>query len=396
VSPIAVSPRDLVAEAERELAMGHFIKATSISRKAGKLVDRIEELHLRFIGLLKRAIQRTESMEEMGYDVSEARTLISSSKDLAMKSDYESALTRIKAIKRTLNRATYLPFPLLNKNVDIISTALWAGTAVDYAVRIENPSSEPLGEIIIRPFFEDGMFHDVPERHYGNIGPRSFSESTFRLIPKGKSFDIGIDSTLLQEDSVVFRTRFSSRHGKATYAITIENNSDQIIRDIGIAPRPPGGLVPNPPNAIIEYIEPFGSRTVDFALTPASQEKVAVEMEEVVSTPDQPPKERVVRIEEPNEFLVVERTKAVRTTPSPEPPTVEAEEVANPEEVWDESISNEPPRMKKHVARDFNPQDEDYDLMLMSPYAYPESVAGKVGKGDRKRGKQDHEMEESV
>jgi hypothetical protein len=385
------SPRDLVVQAERELAMGHFIKATSLSRRAGKLVERIEELHQKFIDLLRKAVDKTDAMEDMGYDVNEARALISASRDLAMKSDYESALARIKAIKKTLNRATYMPFPLLNKNVDILSTAFWAGSAVEYSVRIENPSSEPLGEIIIRPFFEDGMFHDVPERHYGNIGPRSFSESTFRLVPKGKDFDIGVDSALLKEESIVFRTRFSSRHGKASYSITIENNTDQIIRDIGMAPRPPGGLVPDPPTAVIEYIEPFGSRTADFALAPASQEQPAMALEE--EAPPEP-KERVVSVVENNEFMVVEKPRVVRTADTSEGSAVEAVELDDDAESWDNIGSDADRKQRRKTATGFTPQDEDYDLMLMSPYAFPDSVAGSVGKGRRKGGTQDQEMEE--
>lgn len=385
------SPRDLVAQAERELAMGHFLKATSISRRAGKLVERIEDLHHKFIELLRKAVEKTDAMEDMGYDVNEARALISASRDLALKSDYESALGRIRSIKKTLNRATYMPFPLLNKNVDILSTAFWAGTAVEYSVRIENPSSEPLGEIIIRPFFEDGMFHDVPERHYGNIGPRSFSESTFRLVPKGKDFDIGVDSALLKEDSIVFRTKFSSRQGRASYSITIENNTDQIIRDIGLAPRPPGGLVPDPPTAVIEYIEPFGSRAVEFALTPAAQEDPRMVLEEEAPPA---PNERVVSVVEDNEFLVVEKPRVVAADETSRRSVVEAEEVDDDAESWDNLGIDADRKHRRRTATDFTPQDEDYDLMLMSPYAYPESVAGRVGKGSRKGGKQDQEMED--
>jgi hypothetical protein len=390
----AISPRDLLAQAQRELAMGHFLRATAISRRAGKLVDRIQELHGQFIELLRKAMEKTDTMDDMGYDVTEARALIRSARDMAMKSDYDSALTKIKGIKRTLNRATYLPFPLLNKNVDIISTAFWDGSALQYTVKIENPSSEPLGEIIIRPFFEDGAFHDVPERHYGNIGPRYWYESTFRLVPKGKQFNIGIDSTILKEESVVFRTKFSSRHGKAAYTITVENNSDQIIRDIGLVPRPPGGLVPDPASVAIEYIEPFGSRTAEFALSPAVLEKTVPL--EAIEEPQVSPKakERVVLLEGTEDFTIMEEAEEEKPHPAPKKPVVLAREIDEEADDWGEKDIGD--GEAKRTPADFTPQDEDYDLMLMSPYAYPDSAPGRIAKGAKRGTTQDREMEESV
>jgi hypothetical protein len=382
----------MVVQAERELAMGHFVKAATISRKAGLMVKKAQDLHRRFMDLLRKAMERTDAMEDMGYDVSEARALITTSRDMAMKSDYESALARMKSLKKALNRATYLPFPLLNKNVDILSTAFWSGSAVEYSVRIENPSSEPLGEIIIRPFFEDGMFHDVQERDYGNIGPRSFSESTFRLVPRGKEFDIGIDSHLLKEESIVFRTRFTSRHGKAAYSITVENNSDQILRDVGLVPRPPGGLVADPQSSTIEFVEPFGSRTVDFQLSPSTGVEDRVVPEEVRTL--DAVKERVVPLED-NEFMVVETPKVIKPE-EPRPIKMGSDGRSTDSETWDDIGIEEGQRPQKGVPMDFTPQDEDYDLMLMSPYSYPDSYSRAKGRAGRKKAdEQDQEMEES-
>ncbi|MDG6223967.1 MAG: hypothetical protein QCI82_00460 [Candidatus Thermoplasmatota archaeon] len=355
-----MNPQELIEQARQELAVGNFIKAARLSKKAGSLIDETQSLHRRFMELLKKARERTDLMEESGYDVNEARRIIDSSRDTALRADYQNALDRLKTLRKALNRATYTPFPLLNRNVDILTAAIWTGNAINYTVRIENPSSEPLGEIIIRPSFDEGLFRNVEERLFGMIGPKEYKESTFILHPTDPNWNIGIEGHLLKDAGIILRTAFSSRQGRASYHITIENNSDQIIRDVRLSPKPPGGLVPDPPGAVITSIEPFGSATVEFKLdTPT----FARAQEDAPAA-----KERVIVLDE-DDFTVEERPVVRSVDMDPE---VMDEDVVS----WEEEDENLTAPKGEAGTAELSPDENEIDMMIMSPYAYPDIIGG--------------------
>jgi len=383
--PRSPTPRELLLHAEHELSLGHFWKAGRISKRAGKLIDETQMLHRRFMELIKKALERIEVMESLGYDVTEAREMVDRSKERALRTDYVGAINRVQGIKKALERATYLPFPLLNKTVDIITTSFWTSGGMQYEVEIHNPSLKPLGEIIFRPFFPEGMFREVPEKVFGMIGPMKNSDrAVFLLVPTQN----GPSGELERDPSIVRKTVLSSRQGKATISITIENNSDQIIRDFQITPYPPGGLEPVPDRAMIDHVEPFGSRTVTFDLRPMRLEPVElVEDHEV-----RPPKEKVV---------IVDEAKAPKDTPPPPRiiPEVEWDSDHEDAETWDMDDQDrgqvaEVP-VEKVQGRDFTPISEEYDLMLMSGYAYPDSVPVGTDRPKRVRWSQSGSKEEN-
>ncbi len=278
-----VNPQDMIIEAERALSEGRFLKARSYTSKARGVMQRTLELHRSFMGTLREFLERIDDMEEKGYDITEARDIVERARSKAVRSRYEQAIKVVSMIEPALKRATYLPFPLLNKNVDILTVINFTGGNLNYTVRIENPTAKPLGEIIIKPFIQEEMFQEVQERAYGVIDALSYKESVFVLVPKQKDWSVGVGREVLRGDGVVMRTRLTSRDGEASYSITVENNSDQIIRDILVSPMIPASMEPDPVQGIIEYVSPYGSETVDFKLTPASMEKWIKEEDNIVA-----------------------------------------------------------------------------------------------------------------
>lgn len=363
--------REMLLKAELTLADGNFLKARKIAIRVNTLIDRTQGLHREFIGTLKKIISKVKEMGDKGYDVSEAQNLLDRARKRAVKSDYETAINMMKKVDPALDRATYLPFPLLNKTVDIISTIMFTDSKINYAVRIENPMSEPLGEIIIRPFLSEADFHPVQERYFGVIGPREFKESSFTLSPKVKDWSLGVGRDILMGEGVILRTKLSSKGGTAKYYITIENNSDQIIRDIRVAPMAPGGLGSDPASGTIEFVEPFASKTLEFALFPVVLER---------SKEDEG--ENVIAIEE-------------------EPGTV-MEQIAD-EDDWDEELFDEDDTEDNagmdldlddldddigeipDGPRDFTPVEEEYNLISMVPPKYPGKVEKQFSKMKERR-----------
>ncbi|MGA1820472.1 MAG: hypothetical protein ACMUHU_05620 [Thermoplasmatota archaeon] len=365
--------REMLLKAELVLADGNFLRARSITKKAASLLDITQNLHRKFMERLIEFRKKMEAMEDRGYDVSEARSILERARGRAMKSDYDKALEMMLRVDPALDRATYLPFPLLNKTLDIISTIFFAEGKISYTVRIENPMSEPLGEIIIRPFLPEGDFDPVTERYFGVIGPREFKESTFLLVPKVKDWSLGVGREVLMGEGVVLRTRLSSKGGTAKYFITIENNSDQIIRDVRVAPMAPGGLGSEPASGNIDVVEPFGQKTLEFDLFPLVLDRVPEAEEKVVvvhETPvvDEPVFREVQEREEEEEEDWLAEDEDEEISPSPDLDLDGLEDEELPE-----------------GARDFTPVEERYNLISMVPSRFPERIEREFAERSKRR-----------
>lgn len=345
--------REMLLKAELALADGNFIRARSISKQAGTILSSTQKLHRKFMDKMKEFLDKMNDMEDKGYDISEVSQIMNRAKGSAIKSDYISALDLMEKLPPAIERATYLPFPLLNKTVDIISTILYAGGKISYTVRIENPTSDPLGEIIIRPFLVEEEFQDVLEKYYGMVGPMEYKEYTFDLVPKSKDWSLGVDRSVLTGEGVVLRTKLSSKGGTAKYYITVENNSDQIIRDIQVSPMAPTGLDSDPAQATMDFIEPFAQKTVEFDLFPV-----------VLDGFSRPKKETFVVIEEEEEVEIEDEEKW-------EP---EVEEDPEGSEGLDMDAIEEDMDDQYEGPKDFTPVLEKYNLISMSPMRYPEQV----------------------
>ena len=416
---VDVNPQDMIIEAERALSEGRFLKARSYTSRARGVMQRTLELHRSFMGALRDFLERIDDMEEKGYDVTEARDIVEKARSKAVRSRYEQAIRVVSMIEPALKRATYLPFPLLNKNVDILTVINFTGGNLNYTVRIENPTTKPLGEIIIKPFIQEGMFQPVQERAYGVIDSLSYKESTFVLVPKQKDWNVGVGREVLRGGGVVMRTRLTSRDGVASYSITVENNSDQIIRDIIVLPMIPASMEPEPAQGIIEHVSPYGSETVDFKLTPASMEKWieaednvvvldrGVDEEDLILDGDDDDSEESSNLLGSNESVDSFDPQDSNGSEDPsnlqddEPddiPDIEEEEydedesedssdlLGNNED--DEDIEDEDLEMNidENARTDFRAVEAEYNLITMAPSSFPRRIS-KMMKGRNKEKK---------
>jgi len=375
-----LNPQDMLIEAEKALSEGRFIKARRYTSKARGILERTQELHRKFMNRLKEATDRIRDMEEKGYDVTEAWKIVERSKEKATRSRYEVAISSIDAVDPALERATYLPFPLLNRNVDIISVITYSSDQLQYSVRIENPTTEPLGEIIIRPFLQEGMFQEVPERQYGLVNALSYKESTFLIKPRVKDWNVGIDKEVLTGEGVVLRTKLSSRGGTARYTITVENNSDEILRDITVGPMAPGGLKPIPEQGLIEYVEPFASRSIEFDLEPASLDREVLDTEKVVVVDEEVLLEDEEEYEDDNEEEEEEDEADLEMDGEEEEDEADLEMDGEGEgEALLEGLE-----AGVGTPSDFTPVRPEYNLISMAPNAFPRSVLKEMKR--RKKG----------
>ncbi|MCU0798855.1 MAG: hypothetical protein MUC62_04205 [Candidatus Thermoplasmatota archaeon] len=360
--------QEMLHRAEIALIQGNFIRAMGLSRTAGSMMDRTQELHRKFVKTLKQFAERVKYMEDWGYDVAEAQEILRRARDRATRSDYDSAITTISRVEDALKRATYLPFPLLNKVIDIHTSMTFKDGKINYFVRVENPSDEPLGELIIRPFIKDGDFKENVEKNFGNVGARWWAEWTFLLTPVKKDWNLGVGREVLMEEGVIMKTRLSSRKGTASYSITIENNSDQIMRDVVLVPMIPQGLEAEPPEGLLDHVPPYGQRSCEFSLKPTG-----------LAGKDAVPKkiEKVIVLEEPPEEV------------SPPDGTKNQEDGGGDQRGGDEEELEwnvEERSVDRSAPTDFTPVEEEYDLVDRSPFKFPSEVEEELSRRKRAKG----------
>ncbi len=406
-----VNPQDMLIEAERALSEGRFLKARSYTSKARGVMQRTLELHRSFMGTLREFLERIDDMEGKGYDITEAREIVEKARSKAVRSRYEQAIKVVSMIEPALRRATYLPFPLLNKNVDILTVINFTGGNLNYTVRIENPTTKPLGEIIIKPFLQEEMFQEVQERAYGVIDALSYKESIFVLVPKMKDWNVGVGREVLRGDGVVMRTRLTSREGEASYSITVENNSDQIIRDIIVSPMIPASMEPDPVQGIIEHVSPYGSETVDFKLTPASLDKWIEEEDNVVVLDRDMDEEELIKDwdgdesvdssypQGANETNVSSNLRggihsggdleeSVGSDDLDEDEDLEDDDLDEDEDLDDEDLNEDDDldmEIGESARTDFTPVEVEYNLITMAPSNIPRRISMMMK--DRKKDK---------
>ena len=370
--------QEMLRKAELALASGNFFKANRIRKNASGLMDMTLDLHRKFMKKMKSFLTKISDMEDRGYDVSEAMRIMEKAKERATRANYDKAISTLNLVEPALERAAYLPFPLLNKTVDIISTIFYSSGRVSYTVRIENPTNEPLGEIIISPTFSEDEFHKVAEKPFGVVGPREYKEYTFYLSPKkGKDWNLGVEREVLMEEGVTMRTKLSSKQGRAKYLIIIENNSDQVIRDVTVAPQTPGGLAAEPPQGVLDSIPPFSTGQVTFDLLPAILDRGA--KEEII---DRSPERVIVVEEEPYEeedsdFLISENEE--------EEDDIEGYEDEVDEEELSFDVNDISGEEEDEGPRDFTPVKEEYDLIEMAPNKYPDDIEKALNRPVKKK-----------
>lgn len=368
--------QEILRKAELALAGGNFMKANRISKDASGLLDKTQDLHRKFMKKMKKFIDRIMDMEERGFDVKEAMEIMRTSKDRAIKADYSRAMRTMDLVNPALERATYLPFPLFNKTVDLITTVFYSNGRVSYTVRIENPTEEPLGEIIITPQFEEEEFHEVPEKPFGIIGGREYKEYTFYLTPKNKSkeWHLGIGAEILMEEGVTFRTKLSSRNGSAKYLVVVENNNDQMLRDIEVRPQTPGGLIPQPSHGIIDMIEPFSSGSATFDLYPSV----------INPREDRDPSETVVVVEDEEPYVPGQGDDLIMEEKEEVDDIIDLDEE---EEELTFDIDDIEENDQDEGPKDFTPVMEEYDLIEMAPSKFPDDIDKALEKKGRKKKK---------
>lgn len=260
--------KNLLEKAKQALINGRYRKAKKLAAQSRELAQAARAYHRKVINELHSLEDFIEYITSLKFDTIKAQKVLDEAKKAALQLDYPGALRLIEDAKKVLHRSTFVPFPLLNKNVTIKTIIGVDKDKIIYKVRIENKSQKPLGEIVLLPAMDENMFAPVSEQMMGELLSMQAKEVTFVLTPMTKNWSLGVPGHLIIGRDINLKTILECNKGTAIYKVMIHNNKGNPIHDLKVGPFVPRGLTPDEEFKVIEVLPSNDSEVVIFDLTP--------------------------------------------------------------------------------------------------------------------------------
>ncbi|MEE1551647.1 MAG: hypothetical protein V1244_08525, partial [Nitrospinaceae bacterium] len=260
--------KNILEKAKKALLKGKYFTAIKLAQESRKMAKAAKSLHRTILNDLKALEDFIDYIGKLGYDTSKAQEVLDEAKKAVLQLNYPHTRSLMDKAKQVLHRATFVPFPLLNKNVTIKTIVGVDKEEILYKVRVENKSKKPLGEIILLPAVDTKMFATMKEQMMGEVMGMQAKEVTFVLTPITKNWNIGVPGYLIEGKDINLKTILECVDGTATYKIMIHNNKRNPISDLKVSPFVPKGLEPDEEFKVIEEIAPNDSELLIFDLTP--------------------------------------------------------------------------------------------------------------------------------
>lgn len=260
--------KNLLEKAKKALLGGKYRIAKRLAEQSQELAKAARAYHTKVMNELRSLEDFIDYIASLKYDTHMAQEILDEAKKAILQLDYPGTLDLVEKARKILHRATFVPFPLLNKNLTIKTIVEMDKDKIIYKVRVENKSKKTLGEIVLLPTADAKMFAPVREQMMGELMGMQAKEVTFVLTPVVKNWDLGVPGYLIQGKDINLKTILECKNGTATYKVMIQNNKKNPIMDLKASPFVPKGLEPDEAFKIIEEIPPKGSEVLIFDLTP--------------------------------------------------------------------------------------------------------------------------------
>jgi len=264
---VAMAKR-LLEKAKHALLDGQYRKAKKLAEQSKEMAHAARSYHRKVMNELRSLEDFIEYIDSLKYDTSKAQKVLDEAKKAVLQLDYPSALRLVEDARKVLHRATFVPFPLLNKNVTIKTIIGVEKDKIIYKVRIENKSKRSLGEIVLLPAVDESMFAPVKEQMMGELVGMQAKEVTFVLSPITKNWSLGVPGHLIIGKDINLKTILECQNGTAIYKVMIHNNRSNPITDLTVNPFVPKGLSPDEESKVIEELPAKDSEVIIFDLTP--------------------------------------------------------------------------------------------------------------------------------
>ncbi len=257
-----------LAVAKELLRLGKYFKAQRVAQQSLNWAEKAREFHRRVLSDFKSLEDYIYYVKKLRYDTDEAERILVDVKKAILSLDYNRALSLMDRARKVLRRATFKPFPLLNKDITIKSAVGIEQGKIIYKIKIENHSPDSLGELILQPAVNTEMFAPIREQPIGEVFSMQAKEIRFTLMPVVKNWNIGVPGALIEGKDIILKTILECKDGIATYKVMVKNLKEAPLIDIDVYPFVPKGLKSDEESKVIDEIEAYGSEVVIFDLTP--------------------------------------------------------------------------------------------------------------------------------
>lgn len=296
----------LVKNSKVLLKEGEYEESKKETQRLEKEIRKVKKDQDEALSEFKKLRRRIDKKDGQGYDVSEADSILEEAKEALADMRYEEAFSLIDEARGALERALFLPFPLLEKNVSLNTVIRNNGGAVNFEFEVINRMEKPLGEILLNLSTPPG-FKDLPEKKLGMIRPKE-DRSVEAILKREDKIEQDSLADHIINNRIIVSSSLDCSYKYPVYKISIRNISDQPLKDITLKPFTPGSLESKETRKKIEWLDPSKEASVTFKLYPKSleeemkreEEEEEEEKEEESSIQEEEVKEEV---KEEEEFL---------------------------------------------------------------------------------------------
>lgn len=255
---------NLLKNAKESFRMGDYKKAKRETERLENDIEDVRWYQEKTFSQFEELKNRINYRERQGFEVKEAKEILQEARDALREMKYELTFDKIEEAWGVLERALFIPFPFLEKDVKFETVIKNEGDNIIFGLQINNRMPTPLGEVLLT-FLTPAGFKDIPEKRLGEIGPDATRSIKEELEVK-KDGGMNHLSELIRDDKIVLRSYLDCDYGNPLHSISVRNISDKILRDIEVRPFIPESLEAEEKKKKIDFLEPSEEASVTFNL----------------------------------------------------------------------------------------------------------------------------------
>ncbi|MFO8109191.1 MAG: hypothetical protein R6U17_01515, partial [Thermoplasmata archaeon] len=263
------------------LRSGYYLETKAETEKLEKNIAALKKTHRRAFDAVSFLEIEIENKKRQGYDVEEASNILTEARRAFGKLDYEKTFSLVQDSKQALERSLYLPFPLLDKDVRLISVIKKEDSEVVLKFQLVNHMETSLGEILLNLSTPPG-FIDLREKKLGFIGPREKRTIKAVLKPTIYQPELGFEgdniASLIFKNKITLKSKLDCSGPNPTYKISVKNVGNEVITDLILRPMVPDALESEQDKKMIAELRPIKSVSTTFQLYPKKVEKMDAEI----------------------------------------------------------------------------------------------------------------------
>lgn len=241
-----------------------------VKKKIGeteKMVKKLEKLEGSIRAKIDELTSKSYGYRQRGYDTTAVEERLNRSRMHVENMEFKEAASALKEAKEELKTIRYRPFPLLDRDIVLVTSVVPEGDSISYQLQLANREDEPTSKILIQPTVPRG-FKDLPSKELKSVEPRCVESINFELIPT-KDIEEGSLAHFLIDGKIKLASKMWLGIEERKNIIEITNISNRHIQDLRIRPMIPECVTSEFPYRDIDLLRSNQTRKVSFNLKPS-------------------------------------------------------------------------------------------------------------------------------